>query len=199
LAYDFSEGFATVANNDDKCGFINRFGELVIPFQFDHNPDGTFLYEGFSNGLAAVCINGKFGFINTSGEIVIDAVYDYVERFSDGTALVLVDGLYGYINESGKYIIEPQFAHATSFHNGYAFVRNSSEGSEQNGGYALMDKKGAFITEENLIYENGGGYTFITEWNTGFVNDLARVVMEGDRNPRFVYINKNGDVVWEMK
>ncbi len=199
LAYDFSEGLATVANDEGKCGFINKSGELVIPFQFDHSPDGTYLYEGFSNGLAAVCINDKFGFVNSAGEFVIDAVYDYAGRFSDGTALVVVDGLFGYINESGKYIIEPQFAHATSFHNGYAFVRKSAEDFEQNGGYALIDKKGALITGENLIYENGGGYTFISEWNTGFVEELARVVMEGNESPRFVYINKSGDVVWEMK
>lgn len=200
MAYDFSEGLAVVANEDDKHGFIDTNGNLVIPFQFEHNMEGTYLYEGFSEGLAAVCVDGKFGYINQKGDFFIEPVYDYAERFSDGVALVLADGLYGYIDLKGKYVIEPQFAYASSFYNGYAFVRKpGNKDYEKSGGYALINKAGDYITSENLIYEDGGGYTFISEWSTGFVGELARVAMMVDNNPKLVYINSSGEIVWESE
>ncbi|NLM26548.1 MAG: WG repeat-containing protein [Clostridiaceae bacterium] len=198
MAYDFSEGLAAVANEDDKHGFIDKNGNLVIPFKFEHNLEGTYLYQGFSDGLAAVCMDGKFGYINTKGDFVIEPRYDYAERFSDGLALVIADGLYGYIDRSGNYVIEPKFAHASSFQNDFAFARMPGNTDYiETGGYALINKAGDFITGENLFYEQGGGYTFILEWSTGFVGELARVVMMVDNSPKFVYINKNGDIIWE--
>ncbi|NLY18121.1 MAG: hypothetical protein GX045_04035 [Clostridiaceae bacterium] len=92
-----------------------------------------------------------------------------------------------------KAIIPPIFAYASSFKNGYAFIRKAEiEEYEEIGGYDLMDKNGTFITDDNLVYEDIGGYTFISEWNTGFVNELARVVMIVDGEQQFVYIDKNG-------
>ncbi len=198
MSYDFSEGLATVSNENDKHGFIDTTGKLVIPFQFDHNFDGTYLYEGFNNGLASVYTGEKFGYINKKGEFAIEPVFDYAGRFSDGVALVLVDGLYGYIDQNGEFVIEPQFAYASSFINGYAYVRApGNKDYEQTGGYALINTTGDFITDENLIYEDGGGYTFIAEWNTGFIEELARVVMMVDGSPKFAYIKSNGKIVWE--
>jgi len=200
MAYDFSGGYAVVANENDKHGFIDKTGKLVIPFLFDHNSEGTYLYQGFSEGLAAVCKDGKFGYIDEKGSFIIEPVFDYAGRFCEGVALVVSDGLYGYINKKGEYVITPQFAYASSFNNGYAFVRKPDfEDYEEKGGYALIDKSGALITGENLVYEDGGGYTFISEWNTGFINELARVVMVIDEKWQFVYIDKNGEVVWVME
>jgi hypothetical protein len=199
MAYDFSEGLAVVANESDKHGFIDKTGKLVIPFLFEHNFEGAYLYEGFSEGIAAVCEDGKFGYIDEKGNYVIEPVYDYAGRFNDGAALVVADGFYGYIDKTGKYIIKPQFAYASSFRNGYAFVRKPDiENYEEIGGYALIDRNGDFITGENLTNEDGGGYTFTTEWNVGFTEDLARVVMIIDGTQRFVYIDKNGKIVWKM-
>ena len=198
MAYDFSEGLAAVADENDKLGFIDTNGNLVIPFSFEHNIDGTYLYQGFNNGLAAVCKDGKFGYINKNGEFIIKPEFDYAGRFNDGLALVIVDGLYGYIDRNGKYAIEPQFAHASSFLNGFAFVRIPGKTDyEETGGYALMNKTGDFITDENLVYDDGGGYTFISEWSTGFVGELARVAMMVDDSVKFVYVNKSGEIVWE--
>ncbi len=60
-----------------------------------------------------------------------------------------------------------------------------------------MNKTGDFITDENLVYDDGGGYTFISEWSTGFVGELARVAMMVDDSVKFVYVNKSGEIVWE--
>ena len=42
----------------------------------------------FSEGLAAVKLGDKWGYINESGEVVIDFQYDYAHSFAEGKALV---------------------------------------------------------------------------------------------------------------
>lgn len=44
--------------------------------------------KGFSEGLAAVKKNGKWGFIDETGKVVIDFKYDYAGSFDEGYAVV---------------------------------------------------------------------------------------------------------------
>ncbi len=37
------------------------------------------------------------------------------------------------------------------------------------------------------------------EWIWGFIDDLARVIIEDEAGLHYVYINKDGNVVWQMK
>ncbi|PJD98885.1 MAG: hypothetical protein CK427_16610 [Leptospira sp.] len=55
LAYNFSEGFASVSMNN-KWGFIDKTGKFVIQPQFD-------LASNFSEGLARIRIDGNYGYI----------------------------------------------------------------------------------------------------------------------------------------
>lgn len=199
FAYDFSEGLAMVADMD-KCGFINMKNELVIPMIYDHYPEESYLYQGFSNGLAVVCADGKYGYIDTQGNYRIPPKFGYAERFCEGLALVCEDGLWGYIDEKEDYAITPQFQYASSFSGGYAFARlPGQDDPSEYGGFGLIDKTGRFVTPTNLYYEYGGGYTFAMEWSSGFVGDLARVILEDAQGIHYVYISKNGDIVWEME
>ena len=61
-------------------------------------------YDGsgsFSEGLAQIHLNDKYGFINKSGTKVIPCKYDLVYSFHDGRARVQLNGKYGYVNKSG--------------------------------------------------------------------------------------------------
>ncbi|HEX5113285.1 MAG TPA: WG repeat-containing protein [Saprospiraceae bacterium] len=64
-----------------------------------------------------------WGFIDTSGQLVIPAKYDDVASFSEGKAAVNKSGLWGYIDHDGKEIIKPQFKEAYAFHEGMARVK----------------------------------------------------------------------------
>ena len=44
--------------------------------------------KDFSDGLAPVKMNGKWGYIDETGKTVIDFKYDYAGSFSEGVALV---------------------------------------------------------------------------------------------------------------
>jgi hypothetical protein len=83
--------------------------------------------------LAAVKIDGKWGFIDKTGQMVIpphfdggadDALASLADgpRFSEGLAAVLIDGKLGFIDKSGQMVIQPQFAKPSLFDKPCYFV-----------------------------------------------------------------------------
>jgi hypothetical protein len=64
----------------------------------------------FSDGLAAVKLNGKWGYIDKDGKTVISPQFDQAVPFQNGLAQVVVRSSppkFGYIDRTGKYIWEP--------------------------------------------------------------------------------------------
>lgn len=90
LLFDYvgesSEGLIAV-EKDEKIGFMNEKGKLVIPLKFetDYSTKNTFKFQ---EGLAHVIKNGKYGFINKKGETVIPFQYDIAFPVYDGEIVV---------------------------------------------------------------------------------------------------------------
>ena len=76
-------------------GFIDINNNVVI------EADKYELAMSFSEGYAAVMLNGKYGYINKSGEMVIKPQYDAATSFEDGIARVKYDGKWGSIDNKG--------------------------------------------------------------------------------------------------
>ncbi len=195
---EFSEGLAGVMNENEKWGFIDKAGILVIPFKYDDvdwyfendsiqvelnskefyinkkdenigdvpeytfvkkelsldekrqrlrrmNPgfdslsfpstgyrqDSIFWYQTkkrygiadtsgyaitqpiydyiwyFSEGVAPVNQNDKWGFIFPNGQISINLTFEKVLNFKHGLAAAKFNGKWGYIDHSGKWVIKP--------------------------------------------------------------------------------------------
>lgn len=78
---------------------------------------------GFSQNLAAVKnAEGKWGYIDSEGQLVIPYMFDEANSFSNGLALVKADGLYGYIHTDGSYAVAPIYTEAYPFSEGMACV-----------------------------------------------------------------------------
>jgi hypothetical protein len=104
----FSEGLAVVALYKRaarriieyvpvKWGFIDKTGQEVFPEnEYEDIKD-------FSEGKAAVVLNGKWGFIDKSGQEVIPCMYDYVLSFSNGKACV---------NSGGKWMMQEDYSYS---------------------------------------------------------------------------------------
>lgn len=85
--------------------------------------------------LLPVKVSGKWGYVNGSGQLVINPQFDYAEEFQEGRALVCLgtpcswwdppapnDSLWGFIDTSGKVVVTPQYPSASSFSEGLASV-----------------------------------------------------------------------------
>lgn len=72
--------------------------------------------------LIPVFKGGKYGYIDISGEIVINPQFRAAYDFSEGLACVRKDGLYGYINLEGNWVIQPKYDFGTEFSKGAALV-----------------------------------------------------------------------------
>jgi hypothetical protein len=87
----------------DLCGYKDpATGKFVVPRRFE-------LAAGFSEGLAGVRINRRFGFIDERGNVVIAPIYEMVGPFQNGLAEVRVRGKNGVIDRNGLIVVEPQF------------------------------------------------------------------------------------------
>lgn len=54
--------------------------------------------------------NGKMGFIDSTGLIIIKPMFDYVSYFNEDLAVAVKDSTYGYIDKTGRWVIKPQFS-----------------------------------------------------------------------------------------
>lgn len=89
------------------------------------SPQYTRVAKEFSEGLAAVELNGKVGFIDRSNRFIIPPVFESSEDldgFHYGLAAVKKDGKYGFINKKGEFVIAPSFDGAEGFGDDYLAV-----------------------------------------------------------------------------
>ena len=106
-AHNFSQGLALVRlphADSEKLGaqfaFINRQGKVVIPQAITEDDPAP----QFSEGLAPVMVNGKFGFADQTGKLVIPASFSEARNFAEGLAPVGVGRKVGYIDKTGKFV-----------------------------------------------------------------------------------------------
>ena len=119
--------------SDEKWSLIGSNGKVITEQKFDE-------MDAFSEGLAAVKIGDRYGFIDTTGTVVFTLEPEYYPmHFSDGLALVVqtVDSTdrWGYINKKGEWVIPPQFSDANHFHGGLAYVILSDDPKDRRSGY----------------------------------------------------------------
>jgi len=86
--------------------------EWLISPQYDK------VSKSFSEGLAAVELNGKVGFIDKYNRFILPPQFEPVnklEGFTYGLSVVKVDGKYGFIDKKGNFIIPPTYDYAENF------------------------------------------------------------------------------------
>ncbi len=101
----------TQVKREGRFGYVNQFGNLVIPFRFAK------AYPFSENGLAFVVEEkgGKGGYINREGEYVIPPRFDTGTPFKFGLAAVSNGGVYYYITPDGYPAINEKFLYASEF------------------------------------------------------------------------------------
>ncbi len=86
--YPFSNGMAAVINESDSIGFVNEYGLIAIPFEYDNV--GTPSFQ--KNGLCKIRKDGTWIFIdkdgNSYGKDEQKAIKEYQETYPDRTLTV---------------------------------------------------------------------------------------------------------------
>jgi hypothetical protein len=102
-------------------GFIDKNGREVIPCTFKQ--EGT---SSFSDGLARMRMsNGKIGFIDTLGKIVIPGIYGTVEYHMEGNYSVAFGKnrtLWGIVDKNNKTVVPGKYDDLKLFRGGIALV-----------------------------------------------------------------------------
>lgn len=212
-AGEFSEdGLAAVKahkNGKDPAYYIDATGKKAFDIPADIRA-----IEGFSEGLARVDIDGKYGYIDNKGKIVIEPRFEDAQvAFKDGIArvkeLVNIKGTefaerYGWIDKTGKVIIKPRFIKAQEFSDGLAMV-SYIKGKKKIMGFitdneivCFIDKTGKEIitldTDTSLMMlENRDAFSEgFKESYYGFSDGLAWIM--SPKTGKYYAINKRGNV-----
>ncbi len=186
-AFSFSEdGLAVNYDvNEKKYCFINTKGEklntevteLKLKLDVTFGIISVLDYEGFFDGLAAVNVDKKWGFLNTKGRFAIQPKYTDIKSFSEGFASVKLDDKIFFIDKIGKeYYIKTkeQVLSLSKFTNGLASFKT------KDGKHGFIDKEGTIIIQP--IYKSVGYFVKGLAWVKTF-DDLIG------------YINTTGEMV----
>ncbi len=170
-ASEFSEGLsAVILFRGGKWGYADTSGKVVIEPQFDNaasfsdglarvskngadyyiTKDGKTAFTtslrllGFRDGLSPAEFNGKWGFVDRNGELVVPFGFQTANPFYEGLSAVTQKGLIGYIDKSGNWVIRPRFSRMLGLTDPL-FLPNFSEGLavyRDNQKYGFIDDTG---------------------------------------------------------
>lgn len=82
-----------LVGRDGKHGYIDCTGRIAIPLHYDDAKD-------FHDGLAAVNVGGKWGFLDTEGKLALEPQFaETAGFFSEGLGAVRVGEKWGYADQ----------------------------------------------------------------------------------------------------
>ena len=169
---------------DGKWGLFTVEGQQLTPLKYENEPVHKLQ---FTEGLAPISVNNKWGFVDEKGEEIISPQFDEVHPFHNGLARIRRDSINGFIDKSGELVVSSKYYILSDFHEGMAQVATK----EDHGMFLLtqigyMNKKGAIIIP--LKYRGA----------TDFYQGKAAVNFDVDRKNKWVLIDREGNVVDEF-
>jgi hypothetical protein len=192
----------------------DKGNELPMPAGIDSFNE---ISEGdFSDERALIRFDGKYGFIDTEGNLIIQHIYTEAKPFSENLAAVQIAERWGFVDKNGEIEITPQFIWVGSFKNGLAPARISSNL------YGFINKKAEMVISEQFeevrnFSEERAAVKLDEKWGfidkegapvigpqfeqvDDFYGDLARftvmVPTEDGQAATFGYVDKNGKIIW---
>ena len=198
----FENGLSMAQDGNFKYGFIDKKGNWEIKPEYDNAVH-------FSEGLASVMKDGKWGAVDIQGNAVIDFLYGGQFFFRDGTATVYrKDSSYygGLIDRSGKILVDEQIPDNRGLSEGLM-----PAGKTKKYGYYDLSGKAVFpeIFERAGLFQNGkavvsfkGKYGLIDkegnfiiqpvfEYIGNFYNGIAMAQVKN----KYGFINESGKFV----
>ncbi len=183
LYFDFETGYLWYVK-DELLGLMKTNGDIIVEAKYELSVEDDYSsslesFSFFQEGLARVVKNGKFGYIDKTGEVIIDFDYEDAGHFSQGLAYYAnSEGKYGYINKKGDIIISPKYDYAEEFNlNKQAIVADIT--SEYDYIYALINKDGEeIIGSLSDIEDHHEIYVVIKDEKCYLMNTKGKMISE---------------------
>ncbi len=162
------------------------------------------------DGLFPVPVNGKWGFVDIEGDMVISPIYDGAGDFSEGLARVGVGAKWGFVDREGNLVAEPVYEEAGDFSEGLAAVRVGQRWGTINRfgkqvASPLFEQAGDFhegfaavLSGERWGYVDTSGKVVIDPsflQVDDFSEGLAAVEIEGQGQTAWGYVGPTGDLL----
>lgn len=193
-----------------QWGFCDRFyAANVIKYQFDTT-------MAFTDGLARIRQNGKYGFIDNTGKLIITPKYESAEAFAEGFAAVMLNGKVFYIDKKGTDVFKKTFTKGFLFAEGLAIVVN------EEGKYGFINNKGITVIPFDYTRAHSFNHgiapvlqTGETVWKTidtkgnviftfnsninyargSFKEGFVEVYRSDDKDSHFDFVNEKGEYI----
>jgi len=174
----FQNGLAWVVSENSAPSAIDKSGEIKFTLKDAQE------VQLFSEDLAAFSIvdttsssGVKWGFVDNSGNQVINPQFNRVGKFKEGKCAVSnKEGKWGYIDKTGKIVINNQFDKAGLFTDGNAVVSMNNKAG-------VIDTDGKYVINPQYSDAMNDGEMFIVsqEGKIGWCDKEGKFVI----NPQF--------------
>ena len=176
---NFNEkGISVAMDENDEWGVINKKGEWVLKPKFDS-------VSGFDQfNRCIVEVDDEYGIIDQNGKYIVKPKYAQISTFSDDGLAVFAneDEEYGVLNTKGKEVIEADFDYIAPFKDGIALAKDGRD-------IVIINKSGKEIAEFDDCEPNALQFS---------ENGLISVLEDKDKNPKYGYANKKGEIIIEF-
>ena len=153
--------------------------------------------------------DGKFGYIDKTGKMIITPQFDRAMSFCEGLGRVGIGEKQGYVDETGKIVIPLQFDEAYPFHDGLAAARTGEK-------FGYIDKRGEFVIQPKFdhvepFFEGIAAVDVGEKW--GYIDKKGKYIVEPQydkvwpfndgiapvvREGTYGYIEKTGKLIYSF-
>ena len=127
------------ARIDSTAGIIDEYEHPVLPFTTELDS-----VIGTSEGLIGVRLQGKYGFVNLRGQLIIANRYDDIQLFASGLAAYKLNGKWGFMDTKENLVIQPFYDEVLPFYGNVTAVRDGQF-------WGLIDQEGSVV--DRLRYQ----------------------------------------------
>jgi hypothetical protein len=132
-------------NKDNNTKSLEKISKIWKTFhQLDH-------VDSYSEGIAYVMRNGKYGFVNLDGNLIGDIKYESAGDYHEGRAWVMLGGMFGFINRDGNVVVDIKYRYesAGDYHESRAWVMLG-------GMFGFINRDGNVVVD--IKYQSVGDY-----------------------------------------
>ncbi len=184
----FNNGLALVTNDKGKLKYIDYDLKEVLTLDKSIEQAGYF----FDDRAKIQSINGKWGFIDKTGAIVIKPIFDYVHSFSEGYAMVRIKkddvDFRGIVDKDGNYVVDldDDYKSLANFHDGLAaFSKQNERGYLNTNGEVVIKNK-----DWDRVFPFHEGYACVKEnGDYGLINKKGERIIKPREETNLMLFN----------